>query len=164
MYKKLLLLGGLLALTILFSSCGIPQEDYDKVVADKYSAELSANTTIRGLRAEIATMIKPPKYFENRTAIQNWLNSIPKLGISKDVEQWFQYAIYYQQKAMESGYYLSVSYGIVNKRVTITCDIFTIDGYLYYFNPDNCELHDANIQIDMLDIKYLETKYAGKLQ
>jgi hypothetical protein len=164
MYKKLLLIGGLLAIIFFATGCGIPQEDYDKLKSDKYNFEKSANATIADLRAEISTLVKPPKFFENRTTIQNWLNSVHKLGVSKDVEQWFQYALFYQQKALDAGYKLSVSYAIVNKKVSITCDIFTVDGYLYYFNPDDCILEDAEFRIDMPDIEYLEIPFRGSLQ
>ena len=160
MYKKLLLIGGLLAIIFFSTGCGVSQDDYNKAL----STISSQNSTIKDLRAEISTLVKPPKFFENRTAIQTWLNSVPKLGISKDVTEWFQYALYYQQKALDAGYKLSVSYSINNKKVSITCDIFTIDGYLYYFDPDNCVLKDTNFRIDIVDTKILETKYAGGLR
>lgn len=166
MYKKLIIISGLLILTILATGCGIAQSDYDKAQAQilKLNNDLViANNTSAELQAKISAMINPPKYFENRTAIENWLKLVPNLGVSKDIEQWFQYAIYYQRKAMSAGYYLSISYSIQNKKVSITCDIFTIDGDLFYFDPDNLVLHDTQIQIDMAGIDDLD-KYSRRLQ
>lgn len=146
MKKLIVLTVALMALLIFTTGCGISQSDYDKVIAENSQ-----------LHNQMAAMSPTPKHFENRTAIENWLKAVPKLGVSKDVETWFQYALYYQHQALKSGYYLSVSYAIQTGGVSITCDIFTVDGYLFYFNPDDCVLNDTNIRIDMVDDATLET-------
>ena len=166
MLKRILLISGLLAIIILATGCGISQSEYDKVVAENHALQeivlskneslTSANKTITELNKQIANMVNPPKYFENRTSIENWLNLTPKLGVSKDVEQWYQFALYYQQKALKAGYYLSVSYNIKGKEINVTCDVITIDGYLFFFNPDDCKLIDSGLTIDIKDIADLE--------
>lgn len=153
MKKLVVLIIVLSALAILVTGCGLSQSDYDKMVLEK-------NYQIQQLQNQIATMSPAPKHFENRTAIETWLNLTSKLGISKDVEQWFEFALYYQHKALAAGYYLSVSYSInpETKSVSITCDMFTVDGYLYYFNPDDCVLKDSGIRVEMIDDATLESK------
>lgn len=143
----------LLAITIVFTGCGgVSQADYDNLQAEN-----------QALQEQINSMVQPPTYFENRTAIENWLKFVPKLGISEDVEQWFQFALYYQRKALEAGYIISVSYSVHGNKVSLTCDIITEDGWLYYFDPDDCVLKDTSLRIDMVDDETLESKYAGSM-
>jgi hypothetical protein len=147
MKKYVVLIVVLLALTILSTGCGISQGDYDKMVAEK-------DNLISQLQTQISAMIPTPKYFENRTAIQNWLNSVPKLGISKDPEEWYRFALYYQQKALEVGYIISVAYWRTSsKSIVIWCEVIAQDGWIYYFDPDDCVLIDTNIRIDSIIIE-----------
>jgi hypothetical protein len=48
--------------------------------------------------------------------------------------------------------------------VNITCDIVTQDGWIYYFDPDDLELHDTRIRVDMLKVSELEAVAVGIYQ
>ena len=155
----------LILVMVSFTGCGVSQVNYDKALADKQASEnlvASQNVTIKDLQEQL-TQNKTPIYFENRNAIEKWLDSVPKLGVSADPEEWFQYAFYYQQKAIEAGYIISVSY-TADDGVTITCDIVTQDGWIYYFDPDDCKLQDTGLRVDMLPVSELESKAIGSYQ
>jgi hypothetical protein len=157
--KKVIMVLTLVIITVTLAGCGVSQTDYDKALVDKQVAEslvVTQNATIQDLQTQLSE-VKQPVYFENRNAIESWLKTVPKLGISADSEEWFQYAFYYQQKAIEAGYILSVSY-TANDGVVITCDIVTQDGWIYYFDPDDCELHDTSIRVDMIPMSDLDSK------
>jgi len=165
---KRIILAVLSIVVILLSitGCGISQDDYDEL-ADKVSKletqKAEQASMIESLTKQLIEVI--PIYFENRTAIENWLKSVHNLGVSKDVTQWYQYAFYYQQKAIESGYIISVSYTVdEDEYVNITCDIVTQDGWIYYFDPDDLELHDTRIRVDMLKVSELEAVAVGIYQ
>lgn len=143
----------LLALVILATGCGISQADYDTMVAQKDEQILQLNNDIERLT---------PKYFVNRTAIENWLKLMPSLGISKNPEEWYQFALYYQQKALEAGYIVSVAYWRTgSSNIIIWCEVITQDGYIFYFDPDDCELVDTNLRIDMISPADLENNHLG---
>jgi hypothetical protein len=167
MYKKLFLIGGLLALIILVTGCGISQVDYDKALSTIASQNLTIfmqQNEMYEMHHILSSMVQPPRYFENRTAIETWLNITPKLGVSKDVKEWYQFALYYQQKALQSGYIVSVAYWKTSDGMTVWCEIVAQDGWVYYFNPDDCRLVDSNFRIDMVDNKTLENTRLGSLQ
>ncbi len=144
------------------TSCGISQKEYDDLLAE--NTELK--TTIESKSTEI-TQYKETidnlqndldnqktKYFENRTSITKWLDSIPKLGISPDATKWYEYGIYYQRKALEYGYIISVAYYLSSDEdISVWCEVVTEDGWIYYFDPDNPnELLDTYMRIDMKEI------------
>ena len=169
------LLIGLIAIT----GCGIPQSDYQYLrdYSDNLSALLEdANSQIielnednlklsenilnseeaaKQLQAQIKALENEPQltHFENRNAIEDWLGAIPQIGISEDVEQWYLYGLYYQQKAMERGYICSVAYYYMGENsYVIWCEVLTVDGYIYYFDPDDCILIDTGLRIDIRNL------------
>jgi hypothetical protein len=162
MKTKLLVILILTIILITFSSCGITQADYDKALAEKLTAEqitAERDITISELQAKLDNAI--PTYFKNRTAIENWMKTIHNLGVSKTNEQWLQYALYYQKKALEFGHIISVSYTLGDDSMSVTCDIVTEDGWIYYFDPDELELKDTRIRVDMVEASELEATYAS---
>jgi len=93
-----------------------------------------------------------PKYFTNRCEIEAWLSDVGKpTGASQDVEEWFVYAVYYQQKALEDGYIINVSYSIAEdgETVIVTCDVMTNDGNIYYFDPDIGTVEDTGLRVPL---------------
>jgi chromosome segregation ATPase len=94
MVGRWLLIGGLLLLvSLLFIGCGVPQQDYDAVVAERDSAqtelqsvktELSASqakvseltSSIETLAAELETIkeVYPPRHFNTVKELQDWLD------------------------------------------------------------------------------------------
>jgi outer membrane murein-binding lipoprotein Lpp len=91
-----------------------------------------------------------PRLFNNRLEIINWLEGIPKFASpSEDVNEWFIYALYYQKLAMENGYIISISYTIDSGSTSITCDVITADGTIYYFDPDTAILEDTSIRVKL---------------
>ncbi len=175
MKTKILIITALLLIVVTFGGC-VSQSDYKDLQGEKtalenelaqsqaYSANLTglinqANTTIIDLSNKLDGA--KLKYFPNRTAIEYWLKTTPDLGISKDAEQWYQYALYYQRKALNNGYIASVAYAIQGEGITIWCEVVTEDGWIYYFDPDTRELTDTYFRIDMVEAKTLETKYIG---
>jgi Tfp pilus assembly protein PilO len=169
MKTKLLVIMILSIILITFAGCGVSQSDYNKALEDKLTIEnrVKELETINAIQltqinelTELLSEVKLPTYFPNRTAIVNWLKTTPKLGVSKDSEQWLQFALYYQQKALEIGYIISVSYSINSDgNITVTCDIVTQDGWLYYFDPDDCKLEDTYLRVEMVETKDLENTY-----
>jgi hypothetical protein len=159
---RLLIILTITIILLTFAGCGISQEEYNKALSDKQIAEnliTSQNATIQELTEQLNN-VKPPSYFENRTAIENWLKTVKKLGVSKDVEEWMQFALYYQQDALNKGYIISVSYSLGEDSASVTCDIVPHDGWIYYFDPDDCELIDTYMRIDMIEPEELENIYS----
>lgn len=153
---KMLIVLALLFGIMLTGGCGIDQTVYDNALSEIARQDQIINE----LNYQLAS-IKPVGYFNNRLEIERWLDTVPKLGVSKDTEEWYQYAFYYQQKALENGYIISVSYTIDDNNLALTCDIVTQDGWLYYFDPDDCDLQDTGIRVDMVDPEELEKNYGA---
>ncbi len=168
MKTKIILTVLMVFILLVLGGC-VSKSDYDILLAEKQSSDTQlaqANIQIKELSDSLskAQEVKKVGYFPNRTTIQNWLDITPKLGISANSEQWLQYALYYQQKAIEAGYIISVSYTIDDINISVTCDIITQDGWLYYFNPDDCQLSDTYIRVEMVNNEDLETQHIGSLQ
>lgn len=159
MFKKICLTLLSFIVVTLFIGCGVSQDEYDRL-------ESEYATQIQELQNELQIRegyIKPPQYFENRKAIEYWLDTILYLGISKDVEQYYQYALYYQQKALDAGYIVSVALWEDGDFIMVWCEVITQDGWIYWFDPDDCELKDYYLRVDMVEPEILENKYMGSL-
>jgi hypothetical protein len=176
MKTKILITTALLLIVMIFGGC-VSQGEYNSLQNDKtalendlaqsqaYSENLTqlinqANDTIIDLSDKL-NQPKEIRYFPNRTAIEYWLDTTPDLGISADAEKWYQYALYYQKKALDSGYIVSSAYVLKDEGITIWCEVVAEDGWVYYFDPDTKELKDTYFRIDMAEAKILENKYVG---
>lgn len=167
MKTKILIVLFISIILMTISSCGISQKEYDDLLAENINLETvieektaeiaQYQETINSLQKDIEN--QKPKYFENRTSITKWLDSVPKLGISADASKWYEYGIYYQRKALEYGYIISVAYYLNSgEDITVWCEVVTEDGWIYYFDPDNpAELLDTYMRIDMDEIELIDT-------
>ena len=176
--KRAFIVSALLLLILPISSCETSQESYNNLQSniltleaelaesEQRVAELAdsleeANNEIIELTndLEVAQTVTELKYFINKNAIQDWLDTVPKLGVSIDVEEWYQFALYYQQKALEIGYLVSVGSWEAEDGFTVWCEVITEDGSVYFFDPDNCELYNAYFQIDMISTEELGNRH-----
>lgn len=151
----------LVSLSLLtFTSCGVSQEKYDTDIKSK-------DTTISELnqQIELLTAKSNLKYFINRTEIQKWLDSVQKLGVSEDIVEWYQYALYYQKDALDKGFILSTAFYMVDEdTMDIWCEAVTEDGKIYYFNPDDCELKESIMEVPMVSPEELRNASKVKFQ
>jgi hypothetical protein len=97
-----------------------------------------------------------PRYFRNLTEIESWLDSVPHLGVSRDVDEWYQYALFYQKNALDAGYIVSVGNWEDDDSITVWCEIVTEDGWVYFFDPDDLELVNQYIQVDTSNIENID--------
>jgi outer membrane murein-binding lipoprotein Lpp len=156
------LVAGLLII-LFIAGCGVSKSDYDNLVADYNELNVSleqANQTITRLTEENNALRSRDgvRYFKNRNEVEDWLQSVPKLGVSEDVEEWYQFALFYQHRAIYDGYIISVCNWEEESGITIWCEIITEDGWVYFFDPDDCELIDQYMRIDTSKIDELESK------
>ncbi len=157
--KFSLIVIGLLAV-IIFVGCGVPTADYEllvdtlgSVASEKEQLE-TKNTEL--LEENTKLLEGKVKYFKNRVEIENWLNSVQKpTEDSRDVEEWFVYALSYQKKALDAGFIISVSWNYVDggDSIIVSCDIWTVDGTIYWFDPDDAILEDTGLRIPLEDYK-----------
>ena len=142
-----------LSLMWFVGGCGVSGSDYDKLVSDYDELNVAleqANDTISILTEENDALRNRDgiRYFKNRNEVEDWLQSVPQLGVSEDVEEWYQFALFYQHRAIDDGYLISVGNWEEEDGVTVWCEIITEDGWVYFFNPDDCELIDQYMRID----------------
>ena len=120
-------------------------------------------STIEDLKAQLVALQAEPNavYFPNRTAITAWLGNVPKLGVSIDAVEWYQYALYYQQQALEAGYIISVAYIVYEGSIAVWCEVVDANGRLYYFDPDDCILEDSDMHVNIAVIEGYSLKDVG---
>jgi len=156
---------------VSFSGCaGVTQSEYDDLLeqyntiqTEKQELQDEYTALQHQCDSKIAQLQdcenRKVRYFTNRLEIEQWLNDVPKLGVSKDVAEWLEYALYYQKRALDAGFITSVSYTINDDAsVFLTCDVVTEDGWIYYFDPDDCVLEDTGIRIDIGSVDSLSNR------
>lgn len=150
--NKILL--AILAICLLFFIGCVSSSEHEVVV----EANLALTEEVNQLTTEIDSLNlalenKHPRLFLNRNEIEEWLEQLPKPTVpSADVDEWFIYAMYFQDRAAKDGYIISISYTIIDdSSLMISCDIITEDGNIYYFNPDNGILKDSSIRVPVED-------------
>lgn len=173
--KQLYIVILLMCLALLtFTSCGISQEKYDTDINSKDATISELNQQIESLNTsmsekeeqiKILTEKSNLKYFINRTEIQKWLDSVQKLGVSEDIVEWYQYALYYQKDALDKGFILSTAFYMIDEyTMDIWCEAVTEDGKVYYFNPDDCKLKESILEVPMVSPEVLKDKSLVKFQ
>jgi general stress protein CsbA len=89
-----------------------------------------------------------PTYFADKKAVQEWLSGQPGVVITPDNNLKYLEALQLQRRALEDGYYLSVSYGYYEDILVISCETFTKEGNVYYFDPEIRDVRWGGLTIE----------------
>jgi hypothetical protein len=182
MVGRCLLVGGILLLvSLLFVGCGVPQEDYDAVVAERDSAqaelqsvktELSASqakvseltSSVEKQAAELETInaelvhikeVYPPRHFNTVKELQDWLNEndASERPASTTVEAAYSKALEIQQDALEDGFIVSawIDYYFDEGTFYVNCTAVA-GGVVWMWSPDTDELTNFSDMTGMLNL------------
>ena len=142
----LLASAALLFVSLLLMSCGVPQDDYDTVIAER-DAALAATASLQSdyndVSAELAEIKKiyPPGDFASVTALETWVRN----HIQPDYEyldETFRSALIIQSQGLEDGYLISVMYDEDDTDPSygwIFCGAL-VNGGLYIRSPSDPEV------------------------
>ena len=126
---------------LLVTGCGIPQEDYDSVVAERDDAQAQ----VTSLQSELSAIkqICPPRDFSSRSELQEWLleNGVSERPLASDADSWFAKALELQEDAARDGYIISVDYeGPDEEDLYMIFCTTVINGDLWIWDPETDEI------------------------
>jgi hypothetical protein len=152
---------------LLAVGCGIPQEQYDAVVAERDSiqAELQSakseltdsqskvselTSQLEGKEAELEATKKeltdiknvyPLSDFASVTELRDWLktNDVSEQPEPANAENWYSQALEIQEDAMRDGYYIWVDLDPTEQNKFIVACVAIIDGDLWAWLPESDE-------------------------
>lgn len=95
-------------------------------------------------QAELAAIeeLFPPRYFEDVTELDLWINSQPKPNSeSSDAVQWLDRALGQQKVALNDGYIINVElWDTGSGYYYVDCTAMLQDGSYYFWDPDTNEI------------------------
>jgi hypothetical protein len=135
------------------SSCGVSQSEYDKVLAENEQLKYDLQISIEAYDSLYEIAFTMPAYFENKNALEDWLDSYEDLPLVNATfptfYDWYLDGLFCQSMALIHGYIISVSYTTQDTGLAVWCEAVTQDGHVYCFDPNKPgELFDSGFNID----------------
>ena len=144
----------MLMAALLLASCGVSQDVYDDVRAERDAAKAKvaslqkdiskANSDLATAKTDLAEIKKvyPPRDFSSKKELQDWLfkNDVSDRPITTGVENWYGYALDIQEDALKDGYVVSVDYDVDEEGSYWVYCIAIINGDIWFWDPEIDEL------------------------
>jgi len=157
----------MLLVALLLAGCGIPQDQYDTVVAERDSiqaelesvnaelenseskvSELTSNledkeVELEATQSELADIknVYPPTDFSSITELKDWLraNDVSEQPPAANAENMYSKALEIQEDAMKDGYYIWVDIDQIGPNEFAIACVALIGGDLWGWDPEKDE-------------------------
>jgi outer membrane murein-binding lipoprotein Lpp len=143
------------------AGCGVSQDDYDALQAEKANMETqlaavqsdltSLQTDYNALDAdyqaassELAQLqaVYPPKEFASRSELEDWLqeNEVSEEPVTMYIKDWYGKALELQEDALADGYIVSIDYDLEGNTYSVWCTT-VINGDIYFWDPETDDVY-----------------------